>query len=87
MERDKLQGEAAHPISGQESRFLRDVNTICIDAGRHNVLYNRSTGAVTMVDFEMVKECGLSNVHILEAPELLCIVGRELANISAIPGG
>lgn len=37
--------------------ILRSVSIYVPDAGKHNVLYNRDTGAVTMLDFETAIEC------------------------------
>lgn len=38
-------------------RILRSLSIRVPDAGKHNVLYERETGAVTMLDFETAMEC------------------------------
>ncbi|KUM66252.1 hypothetical protein ACN42_g862 [Penicillium freii] len=38
-------------------RILRSLSIYVPDAGKHNVLYQRETGAVTMLDFETAMEC------------------------------
>lgn len=38
-------------------RILRSLSIHVPDAGKHNVLYQRETGAVTMLDFETAMEC------------------------------
>ncbi|KAJ5182669.1 hypothetical protein N7492_000285 [Penicillium capsulatum] len=42
-------------------RILRSVSIYVPDSGKHNVLYARETGAVTMLDFESAIECPQSD--------------------------
>lgn len=54
-------------------RILRSLSIYMPDAGKHNVLYERATGAVTMLDFETAVECPESD-HIPYV-ELLSLFG------------
>lgn len=36
-------------------KVLRELSLVCIDAEMHNVLYDRVTNAVTMIDFELMQ--------------------------------
>ncbi|CAG8902924.1 unnamed protein product [Penicillium egyptiacum] len=54
-------------------RILRSLSIHVPDAGKHNVLYQRETGAVTMLDFETAMECPQSE-HVPYV-ELLSLLG------------
>ena len=54
-------------------RILRSLSIRVPDAGKHNVLYERTTGAVTMLDFETAMECPWSQ-HVPYV-ELLSLFG------------
>ncbi|GKZ32069.1 hypothetical protein AbraIFM66950_001178 [Aspergillus brasiliensis] len=36
-------------------KVIRELSLVCLDAGLHNVLYDRETNAVTMVDLELMQ--------------------------------
>lgn len=69
--------EKAHVYSECSSaiRILRSISIRVLDAGKHNVLYDRETGTVTMVDFETVVE--------LSSPEEIRTLNPELYAIFA----
>lgn len=48
----------------------RSFQAVCVDAGKHNILYDRRTRTVTWIDFEMMSRCDLNRVHNLDAPEM-----------------
>lgn len=56
-------------------QVLRSVGSVCVDAGKHNVLYAPATGCVTMIDFEVMQ--AVDGTVTAEVPELLAIFGRE----------
>lgn len=52
----------------------RSLGVYLPETGKHNVLYNRATKSVTLVDFESLgNSSGME--HELDAPELLAIFG------------
>ncbi|OOQ81584.1 hypothetical protein PEBR_42356 [Penicillium brasilianum] len=53
--------------------ILRSISVYIPDSGKHNVLYDRDTGAVTMLDFETAMEC-LQSEHVPHV-ELLSLFG------------
>ncbi|KAI1838429.1 hypothetical protein DTO006G1_3690 [Penicillium roqueforti] len=55
-------------------RILRSLSIYVPDAGKHNVLYQRETGAVTMLDSETAMEC-LQSEHVPYV-ELLSLFGN-----------
>lgn len=57
-------------------RILRSLSIYVPDAGKHNVLYERETGAVTMLDFETAIECPQSE-H-MPYVELLSLFGDPM---------
>lgn len=57
-------------------RILRSLSIYVPDAGKHNVLYERETGAVTMLDFETAMGCPQSE-HIPYV-ELLTLFGDSV---------
>lgn len=57
--------------------ILRQLRIYMQDSGRHNVLFGRSSGQVTLVDFEHHGWCTERHLHNLEAPEILTIFGRS----------
>lgn len=57
-------------------RILRSLSIYIPDAGKHNVLYERETGAVTMLDFETAMECSQSE-H-MPYVELLSLFGDPI---------
>lgn len=57
-------------------RILRSLSIHVPDAGKHNVLYERETGAVTMLDFETAIECPQSE-HVPYV-ELLSLFGDPM---------
>lgn len=67
--------------------ILRSLELICIDAGKHNILYDRETRAVTWIDFETMKRCDPGRAHNLDAPEMVALFGQEFAANTAISGG
>jgi hypothetical protein len=81
-ERFHVQSQCRKAIS-----ILRNVYAISVDAGKHNVLYDRSTGATTMIDFERMKECDQNRLYRLDVPELYAIFGPELVQDPASEGG
>ena len=58
-------------------RILRSLSIYMPDAGKHNVLYERATGAVTMLDFETGVECPQSD-HIPYVELLSLFGGTEM---------
>jgi hypothetical protein len=52
---------------------LRDIGIWQCDAGMHNVLYDRESGVVTLLDFENVAEYADDDGG--QAPDLLAIFG------------
>ncbi|CAG8906122.1 unnamed protein product [Penicillium egyptiacum] len=70
-------GEQAHIynecISG--IRIMRSISIRLLDAGKHNILYDRETGKVTLHDFEAVVELDPSAQYTSPHPELGAIFG------------
>ncbi|KAJ5413342.1 hypothetical protein N7465_005647 [Penicillium sp. CMV-2018d] len=56
-------------------KVLRQASTIVIDSGKHNVLYDPETNAVTMVDFELMQACEEDTMS-PDEPEMFSIFGR-----------
>ena len=54
--------------------ILRSTSVIAIDSGKHNVLYDPVTRAVTMVDFELMQACEEDTLS-PEWPEMRTIFG------------
>jgi hypothetical protein len=52
QERNHVRAECEKAI-----RILRSLSIRVVDAGKHNILYARETGVVTMLDFETAIEC------------------------------
>lgn len=65
-------------------RILRSLSIYVPDAGKHNVLYQRETGAVTMLDFETAIECPQSEN--LPYVELLSLFGDPMMRVHASGG-
>lgn len=57
--------------------IIRQLNIYLQDASKQNVLYERSTGKVTMLDFEHYGKCTERHLRNLDAPELLGVFGRS----------
>lgn len=57
-------------------RILRSLSIYVPDTGKHNVLYERETGTVTMLDFETAMECPQSE-H-MPYVELLSLFGDPI---------
>ena len=57
--------------------IIRQLNIYLQDSNKQNVLYERSTGKVTMLDFEHYGKCTEHHLRNLDAPELLKIFGRS----------
>ncbi|KAJ5213600.1 hypothetical protein N7449_000769 [Penicillium cf. viridicatum] len=68
--------EKAHVFSECSSaiRTLRSISIRLLDSGRHNILYDRMSGKVTLVDFEAIDDLGGEQVSSLN-PELVSIFG------------
>ncbi|EHA21124.1 hypothetical protein ASPNIDRAFT_123131, partial [Aspergillus niger ATCC 1015] len=58
-------------------KVLRELSLVCIDAGMHNVLYDRVTNAVTMVDFELMQPVEPELVS-PDLPEMYAILRNKL---------
>lgn len=65
--------------------IIRQLNIYLQDSRKQNVLYERRTGKVTMLDFEHYGMCTPRHLQSLDAPELLTIFGRS--GMSQITGG
>lgn len=61
---------------GKAVDILRSLGSVCVDAGKHNVLFAPLTGRVTMIDFEVMQ--AVDGTVGAEAPEMLAIFGREV---------
>lgn len=59
-------------------RILRKIGIYNSDAGKQNVLYSTTSGAVTTVDLEMAGVCTEEEIPVPLAPELLCIFGEAV---------
>ncbi|KUM56964.1 hypothetical protein ACN42_g10237 [Penicillium freii] len=68
--------EKAHVFSECSTaiRTLRSISIRLLDSGRHNILYDRMSGKVTLVDFEAIDDLGGQRVTSLN-PELVSIFG------------
>jgi hypothetical protein len=56
-------------------RIMRSISIRLLDAGKHNILYDRETGKVTLHDFEAVVELDPSAQYTSLQPELGAIFG------------
>lgn len=56
-------------------RILRSISIRLVDAGRHNILYDRISGKVTLVDFEAVEDLGPGEQVTSLNPEMVSIFG------------
>lgn len=54
---------------------LRSISIRLVDAGRHNILYDRMSGKVTLVDFEAIVDLGGEEQVTSLNPELVSIFG------------
>lgn len=54
---------------------MRSISIRLVDAGKHNILYDRETGKVTLHDFEAVVELDPSTQYTSLHPELGAILG------------
>jgi hypothetical protein len=68
--------EKAHVFSECSSAIqtLRSISIRLLDSGRHNILYDRMSGKVTLVDFEAIDDLAGVQVTSLN-PELVSIFG------------
>ncbi|KAJ5229439.1 hypothetical protein N7489_010147 [Penicillium chrysogenum] len=68
--------EKAHVFNECSSAIqtLRSISIRLLDSGRHNILYDRMSGKVTLVDFEAIDDLGGVRVTSLN-PELVSIFG------------
>ena len=66
--------------------IIRSVNLVNLDAGKHNILYDRTSGGVKMIDFETVKYTPDTRLR-ANASELVAIFGRSFARDRANAGG
>ena len=68
--------EKAHVFNECSSAIqsLRSISIRLLDPGRHNILYDRMSGKVTLVDFEAIDDLGGVRVTSLN-PELVSIFG------------
>lgn len=58
--------------------MLRRLGIYLLDSGPHNVLFDRESGRVTMIDFEQYRMCmDEKRKRSLDAPELVTIFGRN----------
>ena len=48
--------------------ILRDIGIWIGDCGVHNVLYNRQSCKVTLLDFEVIGDCDVNHKRYLEGP-------------------
>lgn len=64
---------------------IRQLNIYRQDSNRTNVLFDRRTGKVTVVDFEHYGMCTERHLRNLDAPELLALFGRS--GVLQISGG
>lgn len=69
--------QKAHVFSECSSaiRTLRSISIRLVDAGRHNILYDRRSGKVTLVDFEAFEDLGTGERVTSLNPELVSIFG------------
>ncbi|CAI7564094.1 unnamed protein product [Penicillium glandicola] len=56
-------------------RTLRSISIRLVDSGRHNVLYDRMSGKVTLVDLEAIVDLGAGEEVTSLNPELVSIFG------------
>lgn len=66
-------------------RILRSLSIRVMDVGKHNILYSRETGAVTLLDFETAVECPASELVPLEV-EMNVIFGEQIMREPMIGG-
>lgn len=71
-EKTHVQNECMKAIA-----LLRSVSIRLADAGQHNVLFDRETGTVTLIDFENIGLCEFPEDTTSLEPEMSAIFGQE----------
>lgn len=67
-------------------RTLRSISICSLDAGMHNILFDRDTGTLTFIDFEVSREVHEPEIARSLNPELAAIFGfRDIGHL--IHGG
>lgn len=76
--KDLTQDEKTHIKNEcmKATRILRSISIRMADAGKHNVLFDRETGTVTLLDFELIGICEYPEDTGLE-PEMSAILRDE----------
>lgn len=80
--RDNIKSDPSYNHIREQCReavvVLRRLGIYLLDSGPHNVLFDRESGRVTMIDFEQYRMCmDEKRKRSLDAPELVTIFGRN----------